>query len=162
VHVTIALDTESNFHILELVRGKYQMAEQVEIISQNSVRTWRGHSPDCVVIETNAYQVVLAQHLRGLLPIPISRENHNRAKVNRIMSLEPWFANAKVFVPEGAPWIEDFRNEYVRWRQIDNIQDDQLDAVQMGIKKLSQLYGATSIEQPKAGRENAELIVTLN
>lgn len=148
VHVTVGLDHENRYFLLDLKKGnQIKIHEQAQMIIFASSDHYNGMGPDCVCVESIAYQDVMRQYVSDQMVVPTYKVTHQgRSKISRIMGMEPIFATGKFILPMDAPWLGDFVVEYTRWRPIENIQDDQLDAIQMAVRRLQVLYGPKIVD----------------
>lgn len=131
VIVTVALDKMGNYYVVDVFRQKIIAPEQREAVRdkyREFPRTlW-------VLIEGVAYQLALFQEVAAMnVPCRVYRPKNK--KEERAMSASAVFSAKRVFLPEEAPWLNDFRDEFTSFPRAEH--DDQVDAITSLFEELS-------------------------
>lgn len=134
VLMVLGLTREGDIHILNVQRGKWEFPDlKRRLIALNSV--WRGKGLRATYIEDRASGQSLIQELRresGIAVIPHKVVNDKEARTNSVL---PIIEGGRVYLPESAPWLDDFVNECSQFPSSTN--DDQVDALTIGLDVLS-------------------------
>ena len=108
--------------LLDLHRTRLRFAEQLELLERLN-RHWR---PQCIGIESTAYQAVLSQAAleRGLpaLPLPATAR-----KELRLEAMAAQVQRGRLALPDKAAWLAQFMQEALHYPA--GAHDDQLDAL---------------------------------
>jgi len=140
VAVIAGLTANGDMYILDVVRMRAEMPDfKRRLISLNSV--WRGRGLRGIYIEAGAAAsgATLLQELRresALNAIPY--KNGRADKITRASSIAPFIEGGRVFLPQSAPWLDDFVEECTQFP--DGKHDDQVDALVIAIDQLSRQY----------------------
>lgn len=127
VILTVGLDTATeNYYVYDILRTRIEFPEQVEAIRQHDGI----HRPLAVGIDSQAYQVVMAQQLRKLSAVPLRECRSSIPKEQAIMAMSVLFENGKIHVEER---LEKFREEYLTWTPTGDVHPDQLDALRYAL-----------------------------
>ena len=134
VALTMGLDRTGDIYILSVMRGRYEFPElKQRIITLNT--QWRGRGLRAFYIEDRASGQSLIQSLRresGIALIPYKTIHDKVARVNAVL---PLIEGGRVFLPEAAPWLDDFMEECVQFPG--STHDDQVDALAIGLDVLA-------------------------
>jgi predicted phage terminase large subunit-like protein len=122
--------TERNYYILEIVRKRVQFIELVEM-AKEAYNKWR---PRLLTVEDTSNGTPLIQALKAWTGIPLQPMRPIGSKEARAESITPLFEAGRVFLPESAPWVDEFITELCEFPF--GKHDDQLDAVQLAIGAL--------------------------
>lgn len=119
----------SGYYLIDLWREKVE-APQLE----QAVKTlYTKHKPSAVVIEDKSSGSSIIQHLRQKTTIPvIAYDPKSRDKEVRASAATPTVEAGKCFLPENAPWVEDFIIEHERFPNASH--DDIVDTTSMAIE----------------------------
>lgn len=124
--------TNNGYYLLDVWRNKVE-APQLEQTSQNLYLKWQPHQ---VVIEDKSSGSSLIQNLRQKTTIPIfAFDPKQRDKEVRASAVTPIVESGRCFIPESAPWLEDFLLEHERFPNAEH--DDQVDTTSMALEHLS-------------------------
>ena len=116
---------------------------------------WRGKGLRAMYIEDKASGQSLLQELKresGMSLIPYKVVHDKVARVNAIL---PLIEGGRVFIPEQAPWLDEFIDEAVSFPS--GRHDDQVDAMTIAVDVLSR----TSVS-PEAWMLHADASQSLN
>lgn len=128
------LDRNGDIYLVDIIRAKYDFPE----LKQRMIRLntqWRGRGLRAFYVEDKASGQSLIQELKresGMSVIPYKVVHDKVARVNAIL---PLIEGGRVFIPDEAPWLDDFIDEAVSFPNGNH--DDQVDAVTMAIDVLS-------------------------
>jgi len=124
---------DKNIYLLDLIRGKWEAPE----MRRKAVDIWNKHKAADVFnlghlrqmrIEDKASGTGLIQDLKRDAKIPIFAQQRNIDKVIRVNDASPYLESGYVYIPEDAPWVEDFVSECEGFTSDDtHAHDDQVD-----------------------------------
>jgi len=130
--IFIGLTNDNKFYILDYIREHLDFPSQVrKIQSWYDLQTSFGWKPDVVIIETNAYQKALSQHLKSITTLPILEKKQDKDKYTRLLEISPYFESKRVFMRED---MTDIMDEYKMFPRGDH--EDLLDAIQMAMSEI--------------------------
>jgi predicted phage terminase large subunit-like protein len=113
----------NDHHLIDVTRGRLVYPDLKRLVVQLA----RRYKPDAVLIEDRSSGTQLIQDLRDggvVRPIPINPEAD---KKTRMFLQTAKLEAGNVFIPEHAPWLDDFRNEILQFP--DGRHDDQVDSM---------------------------------
>jgi len=99
--------------------------------------TWRGKGLKGIYIEDKASGQSLIQDLRresGMSILPVKTMSD---KVSRLNAVSPLIEGGRVYIPDAAPWLDDFLNEMQSFPS--SKHDDQVDALSIGLDAISRV-----------------------
>ena len=134
VAVVAGMDRNGDIYIVDIIRGKYDFPE----LKQRLIRLnnqWRGRGLRAMYIEDKASGQSLLQELKRESGMSVIPYKVNTDKVARVNSILPLIEGGRVYLPEEAPWLDDFADEAVAFPNGNH--DDQVDAATMAIDVLS-------------------------
>lgn len=146
VLMVLSLTPQGDIYIRDIQRQRLDYpALKRKLIIENG--KWRGHGLRGIYIEDKASGQSILQDLRrepGISVIPYKFPGPRDAsdKVARVNSVIGLIEGGRVFIPEEAPWLEDFLDEIQSFPG--GKHDDQVDALAMGIDVLSRVGLSTS------------------
>jgi len=124
VILTFGIDKEGNIYITNILRRRFSWAEQKKYLPEhylsNAPLNWIG-------IESNQFQVILADEMNALSDISVRKMMPISDKVTRAMSMSAKFETGKVFVWNKLPGLDDFVDELTAFP--DGEHDDMVDTV---------------------------------
>jgi predicted phage terminase large subunit-like protein len=137
VFITLGLDRTGDIYILDVMRQRLTYPElRQRAINYNTL--WRGKGLRGFYVEDKASGQSLIQDLRRESGIAvIAYKVGGRDKVARANAVLPLIEGGRVFLPQTAPWLDDFIEEMVAFPS--GTHDDQVDALTMGLDVLSRL-----------------------
>ncbi len=125
--VVIGLTDQNKFYVIDIIHEHLDFPSQVR-----KILLWYDlHRPDVVVIETNAYQKALAQHLQSISTLPIVQKKTVTDKYTRLLEISPYFESKRVYIRED---MEELVQEYKEFPRGEH--EDILDALQMAISDI--------------------------
>lgn len=125
--VTVGVDYNHNFYVLDAYRSRTSFLGQQQVIIQK----FREFDPITVVIESNAYQAAQIQALRATEPtIRLTPLNTHKDKVTRAQRISSYFESKKVFFRRDMTGIVE---EVLRMPNGEH--DDLFDALEFAISK---------------------------
>ena len=122
---TVWLVRKTEVHLIEVIRERLEYPDLIRRVVE--VANKRLYQPNHILIEDAAAGASLIQDLRArekIYPIAIRPESN---KVHRMASAIAAIEAREVFVPEQAPWLEDFKTELLQFPY--GRHDDQVDSV---------------------------------
>jgi predicted phage terminase large subunit-like protein len=142
VFMTLGLTQEGDMHIMNIKRERLEYPElKRQAITQSSL--WRGRGLRGMYIEDQASGQSLIQDLRQERGISVIPVKINRDKVARLNTVAPLIEGGRVFIPEEAPWLDEFLTETQAFPN--SKHDDQVDALTIGLDALSR-FGSTNLD----------------
>ena len=120
----------SGYYLLGLWRGKVEFPELKRRFGELA-EMW---GPDGVLIEDSSAGIPLTQELKLATNYPVIPIRASRSKELRAQSCTPVFEGARVFLPEGAPWLSDFTDELVSFPS--SAHDDMVDSTCQALNYL--------------------------
>lgn len=116
------IETASGYYLADLIRDKLEYP-QLKIAIKNLHAKW---SSTGVQIEDKASGISLIQDLRQETTLPIiAYDPGQKDKQVRAAAATPTVEAGNCYLPEGAPWVEDFIREHEQFPDGDH--DDQVD-----------------------------------
>lgn len=116
-------ETSTGFYLLHNWRGRVEYvalrAKVMEFFEQ-----WR---PRWVLIEDAASGASLIQDLDATTSVPVKKLRPDRSKIARAESITPLIESGRVYLPQAAPWLNDFLDELHAFPR--GTHDDQTDCV---------------------------------
>jgi predicted phage terminase large subunit-like protein len=139
----------NKLYLIDVVKGKWESPELRKVLKEFYYKH-RHHSAPIgklrwVYIEDKSSGTDLVQTLENEMPIlPIQR---NVDKVTRAMDTVPYMASGKVYIPDDAEWVSDFKDEIRKFTPLmSHKYDDQvdmfMDGVEMGLMGSKNEAGA--------------------
>jgi predicted phage terminase large subunit-like protein len=130
---------ENKLYLVDILRVKVN-SDQIERIyldfwtKHNYVTTTSGRLR-LGYVEDKASGTQLIQGIQTNYSIPIEAVQRGTNKVTRAMDLVNFVSSGYVYLPEGAPFLSDFKNEMRVFSPVSTSHDDQVDAFMDGIEK---------------------------
>jgi len=155
VAMPMGMTNDGDIFVLDMIRDRYEFHE----LKQRCVplnNTYRGRGLRAFYIEVKASGQSLIQELKresGLSVIPYRNPGD---KVARAHSIAPIIQGGRVFLPQNAPWLDQFMNEAEQFP--DGSFDDIIDTLMIGIDVLSK----TSISPSELFEEGQSLLQQYN
>lgn len=119
----------NGFYLIDLKRNKWE-APDLERAAQSE---WFKHRPSAVLIEDASSGSSLIQSLRRNTTMPIIPYHPgSRDKEVRASSATPTVEAGRCFLPENAPWLDDFIEEHERFPL--SVHDDMVDTTSMMVE----------------------------
>lgn len=138
VGITIGmLKSNSNkmtFYILDVIRKKMEFPEVLKAIKAFSKEYARRRN---IIVEDAGHGKAVIQSLRQD-GIPINAHKPMGDKHTRLISITDVLESGFVYLPEKAPWLDDFLLEVTRFPNAKH--DDQVDALSQGINWFKEGY----------------------
>ncbi|MGE5551504.1 MAG: phage terminase large subunit [Bacteroidota bacterium] len=150
VLATWAVTPKRSLLLLDVVRERLEEPDQ-PILFTNAQKRWH---PALQGVEKNGLGIALYQQLKRL-GLPIVRLKADKDKYTRALPAAARFSAGEVFLLEGAPWLGDYEDELLRFRQ-NAEQDDQVDVTSYAaivLVQYSDKYGGSA-----GGEASAKII----
>ena len=111
---------------------------------KEKARTWAAaHSPSALLIEDKASGQSLIQELKQETSLPVVAVQVETDKVSRAWAVVPTWEAGRIYLPAGAPWVDDFLDEIYTFPRA--AHDDQVDAFTQLVRYLILGGGATGL-----------------
>jgi predicted phage terminase large subunit-like protein len=122
VGITARVDKTGDIYILDLVRGRWGFPDLLR-----EVKKAHGcHRPRSILVEDHGSGIGLIQMLKNDR-LPIVGMKSTTDKVSRMVPHTATLEAGKVFVKDGAPWLDELRTEVLSFPH--GRHDDQVDAL---------------------------------
>ena len=132
--VTVAIDSDNNRYVLPYYRKHATPMN----LANSILEYFKIYKPSKTRIESVGYQEMLREYLRDrcdeeklFIPGLEIRENPRTSKSNRLETLEPYFAQGKVFIKKD---MEELKNELLLFPR--GKHDDLLDGLYYSMKRI--------------------------
>jgi predicted phage terminase large subunit-like protein len=120
------------YFLLHLWRGKAEFPEQKRMMT-SLAEQW---NPTEILIEDRASGQSLIQELKSSTLLPVISVKPDSDKQSRALATTPVIESGKVFLPENAPWVQDFLDEMSSFPN--GLHDDIVDSVSQALNHLRQ------------------------
>ena len=141
VMMVLGMDNNSDIHILDIVRERYDFPElKRAAITMNA--KWRGRGLRGFYVEDKASGQSLIQELRNQSGMAVLAVKVGTDKVSRLNAVLPLIEGGRVFIPNEAQWLDSFMDEAQSFPN--GKHDDMIDALSMGLSALSKMGGQAS------------------
>jgi predicted phage terminase large subunit-like protein len=105
--VTVWGETKTGFYLLHLWRERVEFPD----LKRGLVRLAEQWNPNAVLVEDRASGQSLIQELQSGTSLPVLGVISGKDKVTRANAVTPMIEAGKVFLPESAPWLENYLDE---------------------------------------------------
>jgi predicted phage terminase large subunit-like protein len=104
---------------------------------------FNAHKPTLVAIEDAASgQGLIEEFIAEKPALPVKRMKATDSKESRAATLSVHWENGKIFLPRGAPWLNEFVEEFLRFGARGSRHDDYIDACELAVRALH-IQGST-------------------
>lgn len=117
-------------YLLDIARARLEFPE-LKKRAKDLAAKWR---PSVICIEKKSSGHSLAQELDREKDLNIVRLEVDRDKVARANAVTPYIEAGRVYLPDSAPWVEDFIEEHAAFDA--GAHDDQVDTTSMALERL--------------------------
>ena len=124
--------SENAYFLMHLYRGKEEFPELKRVMTPLAEQ-W---NPTEILIEDRASGQSLIQELRSSTRFPIIAVKSDSDKQSRAQAITPIIEAGKVFLPENAPWVQDFLDEMSSFPN--GLHDDIVDSTSQALNHLRQ------------------------
>jgi predicted phage terminase large subunit-like protein len=122
----------NGYYLLDIWRNKVEAPQLERAVSNQYLK----FSPSQIVIEDKSSGSSLIQNLRQKTVLPIfAFDPKQRDKEVRASAITPLVESGRCFIPESAPWLEDFLSEHERFPNAEH--DDTVDTTSCALEHLS-------------------------
>jgi predicted phage terminase large subunit-like protein len=122
--------TDIGYYLLSLWRGRVEFPELKRQVT-NQGDAWKPHA---IVIEDKASGQSLIQELKASTAFPVLAIKVDSDKRTRAEAVTPLCEAGKVFLPESAPWLNDYLDELCTFPA--GVHDDSVDSTTMALNYL--------------------------
>ena len=134
VAIPMGLTHEGDIFILDVIRDRFTFPELKQRLIQLN-NHYRGKGLRATYIEDLASGQSLIQELKRSSGVSVIPYRAGKDKESRVNAITPIIQGGRVFLPEAAPWLDEFLREAEQFPL--GSFDDQIDAATMGIDILS-------------------------
>jgi predicted phage terminase large subunit-like protein len=120
----------SGYYLLSLWRGKIEFPELKRRVAWLAAE-WK---PNVILVEDRASGQSLIQELRTMTRYPIRPIKVDTDKVTRAHAITPLIEAGKVFLPESAPWLNEYVDELAAFPN--GLHDDAVDSTTQALNYL--------------------------
>lgn len=127
---------DGNLYLLDQIRGKWEAPDLRRTAKEFWVKHY-GSGPSMTTNRLRDMHIEKKSSGSGLIqdlkvstdpPIPIVAIERNIDKVTRAMDMIPYLASGRVFLPEDAPWLSEYKAEFAKFTpMMTHAHDDQID-----------------------------------
>jgi predicted phage terminase large subunit-like protein len=144
------------YFLLSVWRGRVEFPElRRTLIAQ--AEQWK---PSTILVEDRASGQSLLQELKTATMLPVVGIRADSDKLTRAQAITAMVEAGRVFLPEAAPWLNDFINEFANFPT--GLHDDQIDSTTQALNYFrEQEYVRPSIIFPESVRPLAPQRETL-
>jgi predicted phage terminase large subunit-like protein len=122
--------TDNAYYLLWLWRDRVEFPE----LKKRMQWLWEQWRPSQILVEDRASGQSLVQELRYSTLLPITPVKVDTDKISRAQSVTPLIEAGKVFLPENAPWLNDFIDESAAFPK--GAHDDCVDSLTQALNFL--------------------------
>ena len=119
-----------DYFITDVERGRWGYPELKDRVVHFHAR----HQTDAIVVEDAASGIAVVQELSTTTRLPVIGVVAKGSKESRAESVAPLFEAGKVYLPQGAEWLDEFLQEMLRFPG--GKHDDQVDSVVLLLTRL--------------------------
>lgn len=135
--VVVGVDNAKNLFVLKAMHGRYTLQQQIDLIKAVNDE----YHPVKIVIEGNAFQSALPDHLACTTGMPIKKVISQQDKVVRAERLSVHFENQKILIREG---LTDLIDELVYFPRARH--DDLIDALGFATEEAMRPRGMVKVK----------------
>ncbi|MHB8853146.1 MAG: phage terminase large subunit [Ignavibacteriaceae bacterium] len=121
--------TKSHFFLLDVFRERLEFPE----LKRKVVELADIYEINEILIEDKASGQSLIQELERETRLPIKKIKVDKDKFSRFIAITPMIESGRIYLPESAPWLETFLNEFEEFPNGEF--DDQVDSVTQAINE---------------------------
>jgi predicted phage terminase large subunit-like protein len=139
------LATDGDIYIIDRVKGRYDFPE----LKQKAVHLntkYRGKGLRGLYIEDKASGQSLIQELKHESGVSVIAYKVNADKVARAHTVTPLIEGGRVWLPQGAHWVDDFIDATVSFPSA--VHDDDVDALSILLDSISKMHVGASFDAP--------------
>jgi predicted phage terminase large subunit-like protein len=125
-------EAKDGYYLLHTWKGRVEFPELKRLVV-SFAREW---NPNAVLVEDRASGQSLIQELAYDSPIPVLPVKVDSDKVSRAQAVTPMIEAGRVYLPDGAPWLEDYLDELSTFPASAN--DDLVDSTTQALNHLRQ------------------------
>ena len=124
--------SENAYFLLHLWRGKAEFPELKRVMTALAEH-W---NPTEILVEDRASGQSLIQEIKTSTRLPVISVKPDRDKQSRAQAITPIIETGRVFLPENAPWVQDFLDEMSSFPN--GLHDDIVDSTSQALNHLRQ------------------------
>jgi len=119
--------SKSHFYLLDVFRERLEFPE----LKRKVVQLAEKYNVNEILIEDKASGQSLIQELERETRLPVKKIKVDRDKYSRLVAITPLIEAGKIVLPENAPWLEQYINEFEEFPNGEF--DDQVDSTTQAI-----------------------------
>jgi len=119
--------SKSHFYLLDVFRERLEFPE----LKRKVVQLAEKYNVNEILIEDKASGQSLIQELERETRLPVKKIKVDRDKYSRLVAITPLIEAGKIVLPENAPWLEQYLNEFEEFPNGEF--DDQVDSTTQAI-----------------------------
>ncbi len=139
--LTVWASNGIEFFLLDAVRGRWEYPDLRRRVAEMAVM----HRVIAALIESAASGLALIQELKRTISVPVIEVVPRGSKESRIDSILPIFEAGKVRLPEGAPWLDEWVDEHLRFPN--GRHDDFVDTTFLALDRLRDMIARSQRAQ---------------
>jgi predicted phage terminase large subunit-like protein len=120
----------NGYYLLSLWRDRVEFPKLKQTVA-SIANQWKAY---VVLIEDAASGQNLIQELKSSTALPVTPVKVDRDKVSRAAAVTPLLESGRVFLPSGAPWLQNFIDEHSSFDK--GSHDDQVDTTTQALNFL--------------------------
>jgi len=144
-------ETATGFYLLHNFRARLEYTALRRTVLE-FCESWR---PRWVLVEDSSNGAALIQELQSTTSLPIKALKPDRSKEARAESITPLIESGRVYLPQTAPWLNDFLDEVHAFPR--GAHDDQVDCLVYALMHFRDGQGSPRGWCYEAARKFAEL-----
>jgi predicted phage terminase large subunit-like protein len=143
------VDKQERYYLVEVIRKKLEYPDLKRAIIEAAARS----RPNKILIEDKSSGSSLIQDLKreGVFNVQPYEPPSGQDKIMRLHTLTHIFESGKVFLPQQAPWLHDYRTELLGFPA--SKHDDQVDSTTQALDYLHNQHRSGLATWAKLGRQ---------
>ena len=156
-----SLGVDGNYYIENVVRGRWEYPDlKRQFVVQNARQKGTGFRG--FYVEDKASGIGLVQDLRKMPGISVIAHKMLGDKATKTRTVLPLIEGGLVYLPEEAPWKDDFLKECEKFTGAKGGEDDQVDAMTIALDVLSRMSMPDSTSFHTSGQSIEDMVASLN
>lgn len=142
---------DGGLYVIDILRGKWEYGPMKQR-AKDFWRRWKGYKINGwdvplrdMAVEDKSAGIQLIQELRSEEIIPITPIARNTDKYTRLQDVIGYISSGYVYIPESAPWVDDFLRECECFTGLGDTHDDQVDTLIDALKFMLAEDGGLSL-----------------
>lgn len=127
------VEADKGFYLIDVWRKRVEFPD----LKRGMIAQYDKHRPNRVIVEDKASGQSVIQSMKRETKIPIKAIGVDSDKVSRVHAISPAIEAGRVFLPERAPWLADFLDEFESFPN--GSHDDQVDMTSQALASMLRL-----------------------